>query len=375
MNSLHFEFSKKAQNFEISNEILYDSPWIYCNEKQIGFYRVLYEDSFMIEKLFDHLMELDASERLGLQNDFFALSFANLIDISHAMQLASRFSNENSYAVWSDLSDNLSRLLILWEDEQETFQILKDLCKNIFTSKLHNDIGFEKQENDSDLTILLRSLLMKNSGLLGDEKTIDFAKQLFTQFINNVKLANANSNDDDHLLLSPDLQDLVFEIVISQSSSDLEWNQLRDLYDHIDSHEGKIRILKALASSKDPVLIKRALQFSISDHVKTQDSFYAFVSTSKSSVGRDVAWKFLKDHWDVYVEKFGDGQFLFPRIISYATKFHSLVMADEIDSFFTTHPVSFTRTLSQIQEYIHSNANWLKYQKYNFNNFLKDSTK
>merc|ERR1712137_2631 len=353
-------FSSKEETVsQTISQGIQSAEWIYANEKQIGFFRTLFADEGMRAKIRDNVMELDATERMGLQSDWFALSRANLMNISEALLLASKYIHEDKFAVWADLSDNLGNLLVLWEGE-ETFQELKEYCKKIFTTVLDR-IGWENQPEDSDLQILLRTLMMRNVGLLGNEKMISIAQ---TKLSEHVKALNEGKTG-----LEADLQSVVFDIVIA-SGSDTEFHQLMDLYRSSESHEEKIRILKALSLAREESLIQSALTFSISESVRPQDTFYAFVSTSKSALGRRVAWEFLIVNWDTFVRKFGEGQFLFPRIISYATQFHTETEAAEVERFFQKNPVSFTRTLEQIHESILANAEWITLQRDNLNEFL-----
>lgn len=337
-------------------ENLQSSSWVFANEKQAGFYRVHYDDNLR-KALQDNVNQLLPSERLGLQNDWFALSFANQMDISSALELATKYVEEDNYAVWADLADNLDSLLTLWEEEPSS-NILSSICKDIFVSSL-NRIGWENQEGESDLRVLHRALMMKYAGALGDDKMIKLARSMFQDHINQVNQ------------IHPDQQGLVFQIVM-KFGGESEFNQLMDLYKRTESTEGKVRILRALAVSPTEELVRKALELSISNDVRPQDTFYAFVSTSGSSKGRDIAWRFLKENWEIFVDKFADGQFLFPRIITYATKFQSYSMADEVEEFFKNHPVSFQRTLSQNLESIRAKANWLDLQRESFTTFLKN---
>lgn len=63
----------------------------------------------MISKLRESLqsMELPATERIGLQNDAFALAKAGFLPTTEALKLAQAYVNEEDYTVWMDLSGSL----------------------------------------------------------------------------------------------------------------------------------------------------------------------------------------------------------------------------------------------------------------------------
>ena len=79
--------------------------WVKVNKGQTGFYRVKYAPVMMtgLSRAVES-MELSPEDRLGLENDAFALARAGLLSTQHALNLATAYKNESDYTVWSDLS-------------------------------------------------------------------------------------------------------------------------------------------------------------------------------------------------------------------------------------------------------------------------------
>ena len=347
--------TERNQTFPLPASVA-SSLWLYPNAKQAGFYRAIIQDEGLIHQVRNHLDRLEPTERLGLQNDWFSLAFANRMEMSQPLLLLQTYAEvEDQYAVWVDLLANLSKLLQLWETEPHA-HILHRYVRTALETALDR-IGWETHPEDPDLTLTLRSLLMKSAGALGNPRVIQIARSMFK----------------DHLegnLIHPNQQEMVFSVVM-QSGTETDYDLVEGLFERTITHEGKINLLRALAQTQNPALLDRVLELSISDKVRPQDTFYAFASTSKTSRGRAFAWEFLQIHWHRFEELFGDGQFLFPRIVSLATQFHTHEKASEVEAFFIEHPVPFELTLNQTLAEIRSRASWLQFQGPPFAHFLQ----
>ena len=60
---------------------------------------------------------LPATDRLGIQNDAFALSRAGLLPVTRFLALAESYQDETDASVWSDLATNLREIESLIADE------------------------------------------------------------------------------------------------------------------------------------------------------------------------------------------------------------------------------------------------------------------
>ena len=85
--------------------------WVKLNPLQTGFFRVNYstEDWQRLVPAIESL-ELHATDRLGVQNDAYALSRAGLLPVTQFLSLAQAYKNEGDASVWSDLASNLRDL-------------------------------------------------------------------------------------------------------------------------------------------------------------------------------------------------------------------------------------------------------------------------
>ena len=112
------------------------------------------------------------------------------------------------------------------------------------------------------------------------------------------------------------------------------------------------RFFNALAWFRDPALVTRTLQFSMSPAVRTQDTGTLIGNLIGRPWARDAAWEFTKSQWPALVQRLGTFQGI-PTIIGALGNFCSTDKAAEVRQFFTKNPVpSSERTLQQSIERI-----------------------
>eukprot|EP00002_Diphylleia_rotans_P015932 TRINITY_DN3086_c0_g1_i4.p1 TRINITY_DN3086_c0_g1~~TRINITY_DN3086_c0_g1_i4.p1 ORF type:complete len:798 (-),score=182.20 TRINITY_DN3086_c0_g1_i4:58-2451(-) len=321
--------------------------WIKCNAGQHGFFRTKYS-SEMLQKLKQPVLDrsLASVDRLGVQNDVFALSKAGLIPTAEALEFAEAYKNEDDYPVWSDLNGSIDYLSTLWSEEPNHPAFQKYICQ--LYAQVYQKLGWTPKEGESPLSPMLRSLVIATLGANGDKSVVETAKERFQAFLK------------DPSTLPADLKGVVYRLVVEFGGEE-EYNQVLAIYRAATLPEERLRALRALGCARTPDLHRRSLEFSLSEEVRTQDTYIVIAAASGSVLTRKATWQFMKDNWTTFNQKFGTGQFLFGRMISFATsKFTTEAMAAEIEAYFAENPVpQAERTIKQSLESIRSNARWL----------------
>lgn len=91
---------------------------------------------------------------------------------------------------------------------------------------------------------------------------------------------------------------MIYSLLISQFF-------FKKLYREADLHEEKDRICRNLGAIKDEKILRKVLDFAISEEVRSQDSVFVIISVAAlSSIGRDLAWEFFKNHWEVLLKRY-----------------------------------------------------------------------
>ncbi len=323
--------------------------WVKVNPDQTGFYRSNYS-----AELWNRLTDAvgagvlsSAMDRLGLQNDAFALARAGYLEPARPLNLALAYRNETDYTVWADLSENLRAYDTLLSG-QVCHASFRAYAQSLYQT-IYGSLGWDAEDGESHLTKLLRPMVISLLGRYGDPHVADEALRRFDQGVR------------DATPVVPDLRAAVYGQVVESRGLD-GYEAVLQVYRQAELHEEKNRCLRALGRSADPDLLQRTLEFSLSEEVRGQDTPLAVAGVAMNPLGRDLAWEFLREKWTEFDSRYGQGGFIIARVISITTEdFTTLEKAGEVEAFFAAHPVpAAARTVRQSLERIRSNALWLE---------------
>ena len=332
--------------------------WIKVNAGQTGFYRVNYsadEWARLTEAVARR--ELPATDRLGLQNDAYALMRAGMAPATTFLDVASAYVDEDDATVWSDLTLGLKGVeaLLLDEASLERYQA--------FAGRLYERIaarvGWEAQPGEGHLESLRRTTVLSAKGSFGDAALVDEARSRFARFA------------DDATSLHPDLRGVVLSLVALEGDRGA-YDKLWELEKRAELHEEKMRFLGALTRPKRKELLQETLDRSLrQEEVRSQDTVLVVVSLAGNQYGRDLAWQFIKDNWAEFDRRYGKGGFAITRLVAVAGGFTTQTRHDEVEAFFQDHPApSATRTIQQSLERIKLNAAWLERNRQGIGDWL-----
>ncbi|XP_046357527.2 puromycin-sensitive aminopeptidase-like [Haliotis rufescens] len=348
----------EGQSSEVTLDNVKAGDWVKVNTNTVGVYRVQYTTE-MLAALIPAVKDrsLPPRDRLGLQNDLFALARAGMAASEDVLKVAEAFIKEDNYTVWNDLALNLSSMAVLLQ-YTDCYDLYKGFARDLF-SQVAKTVGWDKKEGESQLTAMLRDLILTKMGRYGDESTVMESRKRF------------ESHHKGDNVIPADLRAPVFITVLSQDRRD-DFNRMLELYDKADMQEEKIRIARALGAVKEEELIKRVHEFAISDKVRAQDKVFVLAGTTGSAKGRQLTWNFVKENWKDLREKHHGH--LLTRLVKASTQnFASEEMAKEVEEFFKANPTpAAERTVQQSVENIRLNARWMKESADKVCQFLKN---
>ena len=288
---------------------------------------------------------MSATDRLGIQNDAYALSKAGLLSVTQFLSLANAYKSESDASVWSDLASNLKEIETLISDES-FYNAYRDFAKDLFKGAAQ-DIGWTPKTGEGHLDALLRSTVLSQAGNYGDTEVLEEAQSLFAKYL------------QDTSSVHPDLRGLVYSLV-AQSGDKTTYDALWTLERNSELQEEKIRLLISLARFSDVDLLKDLLARSLSDDVRSQDTITLVSAVAANIRGRNIAWEFVKDNWTEFDKRYGGGGFGLMRLVAITGSFTSEEKATEIEDFFKEHPTpAAERTIRQSLERIRINTAWL----------------
>lgn len=345
----HFTVLKERKGvFEIPS-VSQEGQWIKVNPNQTGFYRVNYSARLLTQlkrALLSNSIQ-NATDRLELQHDLFALARASIAPTSSALDFLSAYPDETDYTVWSAISSNLSSVTHLLSFSEEHANIANKFGVDLFR-KIVASVGWDSLPSDSAQTSLLRPLVIRQLAKFGDAETIAEAKARLAKFT-----ADRNS-------LDADLRSVVFATALQYGGSD-EYETIFKIFEETDLQEEKLRCLRSFGASSCPELLQRTLDLTLTDKVRSQDAIFVVLSVASNPAGRQLAWDFFKTNANVFIEKYKGG-FLLGRLAKGSFDgFASEEKALEAVQFFEQTPIaSAKRAVDQGLETVRSNANWLQ---------------
>lgn len=290
--------------------------------------------------------KLSPNDRLGIQNDAFALTKGGYLSPEIYLSLTEAYKHESHVSVWESIAINLKWIerLIYKKPYFETFQ---SFCRNLFIEKA-TSIGWDAAPGERHLDSLLRSVLLARLAAYGHAGTLNEGLTRYSRFL------------EDHSSLQPDLKDIVFGIATNQGSQ-LTFDQMLTLYGDSDQHEEKVRILRAMSMFSDKDLLRKTLGISLNqDLVRNQDVVSLVTSIANNKLGLTMAWNFVKSNWPEFDRRYGDGGFAIMRLVAMTGNFISSREADDVKTFFNNNPTpSAARTVKQSIERINLNVAWL----------------
>lgn len=318
----------------------------FLNADRAGFYRVRY-DAATLPGILAAVLDgrLNTEERIGVEDDAFALCRSGVISVAEYLEIAGAFVNETEYAVWGNLLGHLGEIRAAFATERDVARRIDRLSRQLIASTVKR-LGWEHRDDDSHGTVKLRSMALAFAGGCGDDGVCKAAIELFE----SAESRNA---------IRPDIRPVVYTLAVSDGNDDRH-RELKRLFSDTESHEEKSRLLGAMGSAKSLVLRGDTLSFMMTDAVRGQDAPMALMAVARSSDGDTLAWQFVRDHWDAIAKRHeGNNQLLGYYVTASGSCLYDHGEIGGFREFFETkNPAGLERTVAQAIETATRAADW-----------------
>jgi aminopeptidase N len=220
-------------------------------------------------------------------------------------------------------------------------------------------IGWTPAPGESDDTRQLRASLISILGMTGeDPETISHALKLARQYLKDPNSVDASMADDVLKVAARNGDAALFEEYLAAMSG-------------MNAPEQFYAVGSAMAQFRDPKLVERVLQASVSETVRNQDASTLISSVMRVRENQAVAWAWIKAHWPEVEKKLtmasGSG------IVDATNRFCEADARDDVQKFFSEHHVqSAERALKQSVERMNSCINYRQTQQSNLSAWLKE---
>lgn len=191
--------------------------------------------------------------------------------------------------------------------------------------------------------------------LMSPRRVIAESKRRFTAYF----------NEGDKSAIPPNLRAGIFGTCVANGGVD-EFDAILTEYRTTSAVDGREICLISLGKTGSAELIKRLLEFMVSDEVKTQDKRTPAESLSNNPVARHQLWHFIRDNWSTIRQQLGSGLiFVLERFLKFTlNKFSDEETLNDIENFFKDKDVTgYDRGLEVLKDAIRVNVGWVKRDK------------
>jgi aminopeptidase N/puromycin-sensitive aminopeptidase len=140
--------------------------------------------------------------------------------------------------------------------------------------------------SDSPNTIKMRSMLFGILGVYGNDPVVlKQAAELTAKYL------------DDPNSVDPTMAQTATYITARNGDTAI-FDKLQKIYETSKNPERQETALRLLAMFQDPVLLKRALDYALTDKVRNQDSLIQFAIGLQRDETRSNTWQYIQDNWE-----------------------------------------------------------------------------
>ncbi len=323
------------------------------NYNQSGFYRVKYS-SRMLSQLKSDISSktMPPLNRWSVQDDLFQLSVIGGDKLDNYLDFVKSYDNESNYIVLSGIYSNLRSIYFVFSQEDFWPEIWPEFRKHFTLAfkKAMENLGWEPRQDESQSDSLLRSLAIRYLAFIEEPQVVEAGIRKFDDYING------------RAELHPDLKPPVFLIAASTDNEKI-YDQLEKLYLETKSPEERVVCMQALGQFKSARTIKRFLDFSVTDNVRTQDLPIAFSSVASNPFSRPILLEWLRKNWKK-IERYKNSGKIFINIIeSAASSYVGRKYEKQIIEFFKSHPVKYKMTVEKSLERVRRKTSLLERSK------------
>jgi len=144
-----------------------------------------------------------------------------------------------------------------------------------------------------------------------------------------------------------------------------DWNFLWEHYKNTNIASEKSKVLSALGCSNEIWILSRYLQSILNETsgIRKQDGASVFQIVARNSVGRYLAWDFLRDRWSAIRNYFGGSISGLARMVSKVTRtFNTPFEVKQLNDFQRNHAKGLgtgARATAQAVEKTEANIRWM----------------
>ncbi|XP_013790479.2 aminopeptidase N-like [Limulus polyphemus] len=332
------------------------NDWLILNIQEVGYYRVNYDIhnwKLVINQLEKDHKVIHVVNRAQLMDDAMDLARAGLLPYDLALMTTLYINKERNYLPWEAALESLSYIDMMLSRSAIYGKWEKYVLRQL--SSMYNELGWEEDETESILIQYNRINSLGWTCKHGHPQCVKIAKRKFQEW---------KDNYNDLTIIPPNLRSVVYCTAIQyggQEAWDFTWQ--RYLEEEVASERDKL--MRALACAREPWLLSRYLEWSLnqSSGIKRQDGTYVFRSVASNIYGRDIAFNYLREKWDILLDIYGKSFFSLGSLVQTVTSsLNTQFELDQLVKFYENHKDKLGtahRSFKQAIEKARANVHWM----------------
>jgi len=328
------------------------------NVQQTGFYRVNYDLenwNLLADQLIDNHTSINRVNRAQIIDDALNLARAGLLDYPIALRQTEYLSLEVDYIPWKAAFNGFKYL----ENMLKRSPGWGDLRSYLATAlqPLLNKLGFEERPGEDFLSEKLRISLLAALCGQGNQQCTEFSIYLLDEWM-------SYPDPDSSSPIPTSLQSTLLCTGIAAGNL-THWDFLWQRYLNSNNANEKAKIMGALACTKEIWLLQRYLDMALDENsgVRKQDGYRVVTGVSKNTVGRYLAWNWLRQNWSRISQYYDTAisSAVGRMITAVAADFNTEFELAELEAFIAEHENelgSAGRSAKQMVESTKANIAW-----------------
>uniref|UniRef100_A0A4W3KAX3 Aminopeptidase n=1 Tax=Callorhinchus milii TaxID=7868 RepID=A0A4W3KAX3_CALMI len=270
-----------------------EADWVKFNVDMNGYYIVHYEHSgwdALVNLLDQDHTLLSMKDRTHLIHNAFQLVSAGKLSLDRALDLTRYLRHENKTV---PVLQGLAYLEVFYKlVEKRSIPDVATNLKRYILEFFKHLIDKQSWSDDGSLSErLLRTNLLEMACDLQYPPCLQKALDLFNKW----------KNSNGTISLPTDVLEIVYSVGAQRADG---WEYLLKKYIQSMSGAEKIKIVNALAATRDPEKLSGLLEIGMEGNViKLQDLAHVVAAVSRNPVGHLLAWNFVKKNWNKLIEK------------------------------------------------------------------------
>ncbi|HSK45910.1 MAG TPA: M1 family metallopeptidase [Candidatus Binatia bacterium] len=332
--------------------------WLMANRDAKGYYRVHYPGLKSLKDIGGMAEKgLTVPERIAFIEDLWAMTRAGKEPVETFLVIVRALRADRNRLVIEFIADHMNTIgrSLVPEQKQNDFRMI---VHQQFAPPAA-EIGWVPSANDDDDRKALRASLLGILGSAGDPAAVATAQKITQAYIKD-------TGSVEGTIIGPALA------VAAENGDAALYEQFTQAMAGARSTEDYYHFLFALTSFRQPELAQRTLALIDHGKIRQQDYVRLFPSLLAESPAREIAWDYLKAHWDSLADKVtsfgGSGA------VSALAGFCSVEIRDDIKQFFTDHRApGAERAVQQSLQRITSCVEFKQLQSENMQKFFQQA--